>query len=64
MTSNANERNNMYRALACTQEVWILQRYLDMTIDPDSIIRKQDGSTVIGSIAANSGELRFHPQKA
>ena len=54
----------MYRALACTQEVWILQRYLDMTIDPDSIIRKQDGSTVIGSIAANSGGLRFHPKKA
>ena len=53
----------MYRALACTQEVWILQRYLDMTIDPDSIIRKQDGSTVIGSIAANSGALRFDSQK-
>ena len=52
-TSNANERNNIYRGLACTQEVWILQRYLDLTIDPNSIIRKQDGSLVIGSIASN-----------
>ena len=53
-TSNANERNNIFRGLACTQEVWILQRYLDLTIDPNSIIRKQDGSLVIGNIAANS----------
>ncbi len=53
-TSNANERNNIFRGLSCTNEVWILQRYLEMTIDPTSAIRKQDGTTVIAGIAQNS----------
>ena len=52
-TSSANERNNIYKGLSCTQEVWILQRYLDMTLDPGSPIRKQDGSSVISRIAKN-----------
>ena len=50
---NANERNNIYKGLSCTQEVWILQKYLDMTLDPTSPIRKQDGSSVISRIARN-----------
>ena len=32
----------------------LLQRYLEMSIDPNSGIRKQDGSTVIKSVATNS----------
>ena len=39
--------------LSCTSQVWILQRYLDMTIDPNSEIRKQDGSSVVSYIARN-----------
>ena len=52
-TNNANEKKTILRALACTGEVWLLQRYLDMTIEPTSRIRKQDGSTVIANIAMN-----------
>ena len=52
-TSSANERNNIYKGLSCTQQVWILQRYLDLTLDPGSPIRKQDGSSVISRIASN-----------
>ena len=33
---------------------FLFQRYLEMTIDPDSGIRKQDGSEVINSVATNS----------
>lgn len=31
-----------------------MQRYLDMAVDPLSGVRKQDGSSVISSIAGNS----------
>ena len=53
LSGNANERNNIYKGLSCTREVWILQKYLDMTLDPTSPIRKQDGSSVISRIARN-----------
>lgn len=52
-SNNANEKTNIMRALACTGEVWILQKYLDMSLDPTSGIRKQDGTTVISAIASN-----------
>ncbi len=52
-SNNAGEQKTILRALACTNEVWILQQYLDMTIQAGSGIRKQDGTTVIVSIAAN-----------
>jgi hypothetical protein len=31
-SNNANEKNNILGALACSREVWLLQRYLDMSI--------------------------------
>lgn len=52
-SNNANEKSNILKALACSKDMWVLQRYLDMSIDPNSGIRKQDGSSVITSIAGN-----------
>ena len=31
-SNNANEKNNILGALSCTGEVWLLQKYLDMSI--------------------------------
>lgn len=31
-SNNANEKNSILGALACSGEVWLLQRYLDMSI--------------------------------
>lgn len=54
LSNNANEKKNILSAIACTSEVWILKQYLDMTLDPNSGIRKQDGATVITGIANNN----------
>ena len=51
--SNANEKRSIMYGLSCTSEVWILQRYLSLTIDPTSEIRKQDGASVVSYIARN-----------
>ena len=31
-SNNANEKNSILGALSCTGEVWLLQKYLDMSI--------------------------------
>ena len=38
-------------ALACSREVWLLQRYLDMSIEPESGVRKQDGYRVVVGVS-------------
>lgn len=54
LTSNvAAEKSTILSSLACTRELWLLQRYLEWTIKPDSGIRKQDYSSIFSSIAAN-----------
>ncbi|XP_062439841.1 aminopeptidase N [Rhea pennata] len=47
-----SEADKLRSALACSTEPWILNRYLQYTIDPTKI-RKQDATSTINSIARN-----------
>ncbi|XP_052016126.1 aminopeptidase N [Apodemus sylvaticus] len=47
-----NEADKLRSALACSKDVWILNRYLSYTLNPD-YIRKQDATSTIISIASN-----------
>ncbi|XP_069909348.1 aminopeptidase N isoform X1 [Oryctolagus cuniculus] len=47
-----NEADKLRSALACSNEVWILNRYLSYTLNPD-YIRRQDATSTINSIASN-----------
>ncbi|XP_015284404.1 PREDICTED: aminopeptidase N [Gekko japonicus] len=47
-----SEADKLRSALACSQEPWILQRYLKYTLD-SSKIRRQDATSTINSIARN-----------
>ncbi|XP_038669994.1 aminopeptidase N-like [Scyliorhinus canicula] len=48
----ATEKDKLRAALACAREPWLLNRYLEYTLDPDKI-RKQDATSTIVSIASN-----------
>nr|AAC32754.1 aminopeptidase N [Pseudopleuronectes americanus] len=48
----ASEAEKLRSALACTTQPWLLQRYLEYTLDPDKI-RKQDATSTIVYIANN-----------
>uniref|UniRef100_A0A3B4CE00 Aminopeptidase n=1 Tax=Pygocentrus nattereri TaxID=42514 RepID=A0A3B4CE00_PYGNA len=48
----AAEAVKLRSALACTREPWLLNRYLEYTLDPEKI-RKQDATSTIGSISSN-----------
>jgi len=52
-SNNANEKNNILSALSCSSEVWLLQRYLDMSISESSGVRRQDGYRVIVGVSKN-----------
>lgn len=41
-------------ALTCSNEVWILQRYLDMTLEEGGDVKHQDGYRVIAGVATNT----------
>ncbi|XP_059097724.1 aminopeptidase N-like isoform X2 [Tigriopus californicus] len=45
------EMSTILSALGCSKDEEILQKYLDLTLDKSSGIRKQDGSRVVGSVA-------------
>ncbi|KAM5293329.1 aminopeptidase N [Ctenodactylus gundi] len=47
-----NEADKLRSALACSNQVWILNRYLSYTLNPD-YIRRQDATSTITSIASN-----------
>uniref|UniRef100_T1DNX8 Aminopeptidase n=1 Tax=Crotalus horridus TaxID=35024 RepID=T1DNX8_CROHD len=47
-----SEADKLRAALTCSQTPWILQRYLQYTLDP-SKIRRQDAISTINSIAGN-----------
>lgn len=47
-----NEADKLRTALACSKDVWILNRYLSYTLNPD-YIRRQDATSTIISIASN-----------
>ncbi|CAB1433690.1 unnamed protein product [Pleuronectes platessa] len=48
----ASEAEKLRSALSCTKQPWLLQRYLEYTLDPD-MIRKQDATSTIVYIANN-----------
>uniref|UniRef100_A0A8C5A4H5 Aminopeptidase n=1 Tax=Gadus morhua TaxID=8049 RepID=A0A8C5A4H5_GADMO len=50
--SIATEAEKLRAALACTKEPWLLNRYLEYTLNP-SLIRKQDATSTIVYIASN-----------
>ncbi|XP_017334522.1 aminopeptidase N [Ictalurus punctatus] len=48
----AAEAVKLRSALSCTKQPWLLNRFLDYTLDPEKI-RKQDATSAIGSVASN-----------
>ncbi|XP_041853340.1 aminopeptidase N-like isoform X2 [Melanotaenia boesemani] len=50
--SVASEASKLMSALACTNNIQLLERYLSYTLNSD-MIRKQDASSVITSVATN-----------
>ncbi|XP_063704261.1 aminopeptidase Ey isoform X2 [Culicoides brevitarsis] len=52
-TTNMNEKQIILSALGCTTEVFLLTKYLNLTIDPSSGIQKQDASLAFVSVAKN-----------
>ncbi|XP_045894112.1 aminopeptidase Ey-like isoform X1 [Micropterus dolomieu] len=51
-TTVATEAEKLRSALACTKQPWLLNRYLEYTLNP-SMIRKQDATSTIVYIANN-----------
>jgi len=49
----ASEKSNLLAGLACTDQVWLLNRYLNKSLTEGSGVRKADGRTVISRIAHN-----------
>lgn len=54
----AAEKRTMLFSLGCTREVWLLQRYLALTFEPQQGIRKQDSMWAFQAVAYN--EIGFH----
>ena len=50
-SNNANEKVVIMNALACSKEIWILEKYLEMALDEESGVRKQDGYRVIVGVS-------------
>ncbi|CAG9766839.1 unnamed protein product [Ceutorhynchus assimilis] len=48
----ATEKSNLLNILGCTREIWLLNRYLEWSLD-DTKIRRQDSSSVFNSVAMN-----------
>ncbi|EDV30518.1 uncharacterized protein Dana_GF22897 [Drosophila ananassae] len=53
----ASEKRTILSSLGCTREVWLLQRYLELSFDPKEVIRKQDST--LGFQAVASSEVGF-----
>ncbi|ROT72062.1 putative aminopeptidase N [Penaeus vannamei] len=52
-TDVQGEKNNLLSTLACTKQVWLLMRYLEMAVTPGKGIKQQDVGLVIGSVSRN-----------
>lgn len=50
----ASEKSVLLSALGCTEEVWLLARYLDMAFTEGSGIRKQDSTAVFSAVASSA----------
>lgn len=49
----ASVRDLILRSLGCSREVWLLSRYLDMSLNATSGIRKQDATQLFSNVAGN-----------
>jgi aminopeptidase N len=49
----ASEKNTILSSLGCTREIWLLRRFLEWSVTPNSAIRKQDSTTVFAAVAGN-----------
>lgn len=54
----ASEKDTILKALACAKEIWLLNRFLDWSINGTSGIRSQDSSSVFLSVSNN--EIGFY----
>uniref|UniRef100_A0A1A7XIV8 Aminopeptidase n=1 Tax=Iconisemion striatum TaxID=60296 RepID=A0A1A7XIV8_9TELE len=52
-STDTSEKDQLRKALACTRKTWLLNRYLEYTLDPDKI-RLMDVATTVYSIAQNA----------
>ncbi|CAG5124609.1 unnamed protein product [Candidula unifasciata] len=50
----ASEKASLLSAMSCSKEQWILYHYMELILEPDSPIRKQDALSVISSVARNN----------
>ncbi|XP_013979610.1 alanyl (membrane) aminopeptidase-like b [Salmo salar] len=50
--TTASEKDKLRFALSCTRKIWLLNRYLEYTLNPD-LIRKMDAVSTINYIARN-----------
>ncbi|KAG9508960.1 Aminopeptidase N [Fragariocoptes setiger] len=50
---SANERDRILKALACSRELWMLNRFLEWTFDPTKSIRRQDAALVFSAVVKN-----------
>uniref|UniRef100_A0A674EWX2 Aminopeptidase n=1 Tax=Salmo trutta TaxID=8032 RepID=A0A674EWX2_SALTR len=50
--TTASEKDKLRFALSCTRKIWLLNRYLEYTLNPDKI-RKMDAVSTINYIARN-----------
>ncbi|XP_055381623.1 aminopeptidase N isoform X2 [Condylostylus longicornis] len=53
-TTSSTEREQLLSAMGCTIKPWLLAKYLNMTLNPESGIRKQDGARAFSAVAKNS----------
>jgi len=51
------EKTLILSALGCSREIWLLQRYLDWTLDETTGVRTQDRATVFKTVARNDAGL-------
>ncbi|CAO1436554.1 unnamed protein product [Diamesa hyperborea] len=60
-TTSASEKEMILTALGCTLKPWLLTKYLNLVISPDSGVRKQDGARAFSSVAKNivGNEIAF-----
>ncbi|XP_073980169.1 aminopeptidase N-like isoform X2 [Rhodnius prolixus] len=49
-----SEKSRLLRALACSRDIWILNRYLEWSIEHKSAIRKQDSIGTFSSVASQT----------
>ncbi|XP_047472757.1 aminopeptidase N-like isoform X1 [Penaeus chinensis] len=52
-TDVSTERSVLLNSLACTKETWILARYLEISMDPNTHMKKQDVALVLSYIGEN-----------